>query len=415
MKQKRNSSGETLLAELRQPQNINSNEEFAEGLDEINLDQGDAGSLGIDMTNERDTVTALTKKDHNDPLVVNVKDTSTGEITARKMSAIQVWYLKKEEKVMMELDGHGQGRDNGANLLVRFLGLMARRATLCPISIQRWDQMPEDNTKKQWNYIEENFEFDYAAGIKWALRTLGDRWKAYKYSLRNIYFYPNKTKEEILATKIDSDIPPIEWAAFVHHYTNPKTKKQCLQNRKNREKLQVSHAGGSKSNARRANEMEKKLGRPVCRSEVILSTLVKKNGNYVNGGHNLAEQILEHLPEDQERAAAEGVPSKVLAHPNDAIGKVFGAENVGRVRGFSSAVCPVGFGKSKRIFGFTTGGVSSNVSQQHVLNLEKQVETLEKKLDGYEETKIQLAALHKFLSSKYGDEVPNMSGDMSDI
>ncbi|XP_057734736.1 uncharacterized protein LOC130950230 [Arachis stenosperma] len=367
------------------------------------------------MTNERDTVTALTKKDHNDPLVVNVKDTSTGEITARKMSAIQVWYLKKEEKVMMELDGHGQGRDNGANLLVRFLGLMARGATLCPISIQRWDQMPEDNTKKQWNYIEENFEFDYAAGIKWALRTLGDRWKAYKYLLRNIYFYPNKTKEEILATKIDSDIPPIEWAAFVHHYTNPKTKKQCLQNRNNREKLQVSHAGGSKNNARRANEMEKKLRRPVCLSEVILSTLVKKNGNYVNGGHNLAEQILEHLPEDQERAAAEGVPSKVLAHPNDAIGKVFGAENVGRVRGFSSAVCPVGFGKSKRIFGFTTGGVSSNVSQQHVLNLEKQVETLEKKLDEYEETKIQLATLHKFLSLKYGDEVPSMSGDMSDI
>ncbi|XP_052110299.1 uncharacterized protein LOC127741588 [Arachis duranensis] len=281
----------------------------------------------------------------------------------------------------MELDGHGQGRDNGANLLVRFLGLMARRAMLCPISIQRWDQMPEDNTKKQWNYIEEklkNFEFDYAASIKWALRTLGDPWKAYKYSLRNIYFYPNKTKEEILATKINSDIPPIEWAAFVHHYTNLKIKKQCLQNRKNREKLQVSNAGGSKSNARRANEMEKKLGRSVYRNEVILSTLVKKNGNYVNGGHNLAEQILEHLPEDQERAAAEGVPSKVLAHPNDAIGKVFGAENVGRVR-------------------------------------EKQVETLEKKLDGYEETKIQLAALHKFLSSKYDDEVPSMSGDMSDI
>ncbi|RYR04456.1 hypothetical protein Ahy_B06g084179 [Arachis hypogaea] len=281
---------------------------------------------------------------------------------------------------------------------------MARRTTLCPISIQRWDQCLKTTQKNSGTTLKyENFEFDYAAGIKWTLRTLDDRWKAYKYSLRNIYFYPNKTKEEILATKIDSDIPPIEWAAFVHHYINPKTKKQCLQNRKNREKLQC--AGGSKSNARRASEM----------SEVILLTLVKKNENYVNGGHNLAEQILEHLPEDQERAASEGVPSKVLAHPNDAIGKVFGAENIGCVRGFSSAVCPVGFGKSKRIFGFTTGGVSSNVSQQHVLNLEKQVETLEKKLDGYEETKIQLAALHKFLLSKYGDEVPSMSSDMPDI
>ncbi|QHO20323.1 uncharacterized protein DS421_11g336980 [Arachis hypogaea] len=134
MKQKRNSSGEALLAELRQPQNINNNEEFVEGLDDINLNQEDAGSLDIDMTNEHDTTTKQpttpTKKDHNNPLVVNVKDTSTGEITARKMTAIQVWHLKKEEKVMMELDGHGQGRDNDANLI-------ARRATLCPISIQR--------------------------------------------------------------------------------------------------------------------------------------------------------------------------------------------------------------------------------------------------------------------------------------
>ncbi|QHO47060.1 uncharacterized protein DS421_6g193080 [Arachis hypogaea] len=157
------------------------------------------------------------------------------------------------------------------------------------------------------------------------------------------------------------------------------------------------------------------LGRPVCWSEVILSILVKKNENYVNGGHNLVEQILEHLHEDQECATAKGVPSKVLAHPNDAIRKVFGVENVGRVRGSSSAVCPVGFGKSKRIFRFIIGGVSSNVSQQHVLNLEKQFETLDKKLDRYEETKIQLAAMHKFLLSKYGDEVPSLSSDMPDI
>ncbi|MED6187246.1 hypothetical protein PIB30_074640 [Stylosanthes scabra] len=123
------------------------------------------------------------------------------------------------------------------------------------------------------------------------------------------------------------------------------------------------------------------------------------------------EQILEYLPRDQERVVIEDIASQVLAHPDDAVGKVFGAEHARRVRGFSSTVCPEGFGKSKLIFGPSTGGVSNPVSQQFVKNLEKQVKDLEQKLNGYEETKAQLANLHNFLISKYGDEVPTISSD----
>ncbi|MED6164504.1 hypothetical protein PIB30_090779, partial [Stylosanthes scabra] len=94
-----------------------------------------------------------------------------------------------------------------------------------------------------------------------------------------------------------------------------------------------------------------------------------------------------HLPRDQERVVIEGIAYQVLAHSDDAVGKVFGAEHAGRVRGFSSPVCPEEFGKSKLIFGPSTGGVSNSASQQLVKNLEKQVEDLEQKLNGYEETK----------------------------
>ncbi|RYR78317.1 hypothetical protein Ahy_A01g003078 [Arachis hypogaea] len=206
----------------------------------------------------------------------------------------------------MELDANGQGRDNGSNLFVRFLG-------------------------------QKNFEFDYVAGVKWALRTLGDRSKAHKYNLRGEYFFPNKRKAKILAAN-PSNIPPVEWTTFVDHYIDPKTKKQCLQNAKNHEKLIVSHAGESKSN-------EKKLGRPVCRSEVIVSTLLKKDGSYVSReGQRLAVnyvntllqcdvhlfvgKIAEHLSEDQELATTEGIHLEVLAHLDDAIGKFCGPENV---------------------------------------------------------------------------------------
>ncbi|RYR78687.1 hypothetical protein Ahy_A01g003536 [Arachis hypogaea] len=217
----------------------------------------------------------------------------------------------------MELDADGQGRDNESNLFVRFLG------------------------------------------------------QAHIYNLRGQYFYPNKRKAEILLAN-PSDIPPVEWIAFVDYYMDPKTKKQCLQNARNREKLIVSHVGGSKSSVRKETQMEKKLGRPVCRSEVIVSTLLKKDGSYV-----------QHVPQDQKRAATEGIHSKVLAYTDDAIGKVCGFENGKRVHGFSNATCPSGFGKSKCIFGVINCGGSSSTSQWHVTDLERQ----------FQEDKDQVATL----------------------
>ncbi|KAG5629141.1 hypothetical protein H5410_000858 [Solanum commersonii] len=62
-----------------------------------------------------------------------------------------------------------------------------------------------------------------------------------------------------------------------------------------------------------------------------------------------------------------GVPMKILAHPNDAVGKVYGVEH-----------CHVNVGSS------------SSMSHQRVRDLEKHVETLKEK--GYKETKNQLEA-----------------------
>ncbi|XP_061362995.1 uncharacterized protein LOC133306675 isoform X2 [Gastrolobium bilobum] len=174
-------------------------------------------------------------------------------------------------------------------------------------------------------------------------------------------------------------------------------------------------AGGSKSNARRGREMELQLGRPVCRSEIILSTLMKKDGNYINEeGKSLVDKISEHLSQDQDRAATVGVPSKVNVYPDDAIGKVCGAEHSGRVRGIGNGICPSEvFGMSRRFTGFVNVGGSN---QQCVEDLKKQVKSLEVKLDGYEEMKVgyeetkeqlvqtqkQMATLHKFLLDKFG-------------
>lgn len=55
------------------------------------------------------------------------------------------------------------------------------------------------------------------------MSTLGDRWKAHKYKIRCQYFYPNKSKAEILANP-PPGVNPVEWAAFVHYYQTDEMK-----------------------------------------------------------------------------------------------------------------------------------------------------------------------------------------------
>ncbi|RYQ95169.1 hypothetical protein Ahy_B08g090226 [Arachis hypogaea] len=159
MKHKRNIFGQSILEELRrQREDINLSSEH--GRDEFSETEM-LNQSGVDLP---EPTAPKNKRDENEPLLVKLKrrchlgvELISAEMVTQSLihlcwknhlTAIQVWALKKGEKVMMELDADGQGRDNGANLFVRFLGQVARQIMFCPISIKRWDKMPEDNTKR---------------------------------------------------------------------------------------------------------------------------------------------------------------------------------------------------------------------------------------------------------------------------
>ncbi|KAK7268673.1 hypothetical protein RIF29_21379 [Crotalaria pallida] len=332
--------------------------------------------------------TKAKKQKKFDPLLVQIIDIETKETSLRKMTADEVWDLEKNLKIVVQLNGNGQGEDNGSNLLVRFLGKLSKDQTICPISIKGWPKMPKDKTYQQWKYIEDHFLFDYAAGCKWVMGNLGDKWRTHKYNLRRDYFSPNKTKEEV----IDNSPPGIDrahWAIFVEHYFDSDTQRKCLQNSLNREKLKIVHSGGSKSNARKTREMVEKLGRSVCRGEVVVSNLMRKDGTWLNEeGKKVAEKLLKYLPQDQARAATLPVSSTMIATPNDAVGKVFGADHHGYVRGMGPGATP------SKVFGlrglFNHSGPSSlmsNVVEERIGQLVKEVDTLQEKLNGYDEIK----------------------------
>ncbi|KAM3342498.1 hypothetical protein P3S68_027464 [Capsicum galapagoense] len=125
---------------------------------------------------------------------------------------------------MVELNGDGQGSDNGSNLLVRFLGRLSQKSIFYPISVVRWDRMPKEKKQLMWELIEEHFKFDYEAGVDWVMQSLRDRWKSFKYKLLNDNFYPNKSKEELLEKTPKNVDSVVDWTAFVHHYNEEKMK-----------------------------------------------------------------------------------------------------------------------------------------------------------------------------------------------
>ncbi|XP_020977609.1 uncharacterized protein LOC110271316 [Arachis ipaensis] len=95
--------GQSILEELRrQSEDINLSSE--DELEQISLnDDGDQISKteilnqsGVDLP---EPAAPKNKRDENEPLLVKVKDTSTGEIMTRKMTAIQVCALKKVKKL----------------------------------------------------------------------------------------------------------------------------------------------------------------------------------------------------------------------------------------------------------------------------------------------------------------------------
>ncbi|PHT38082.1 hypothetical protein CQW23_21655 [Capsicum baccatum] len=96
------------------------------------------------------------------------------------------------------------------------------------------------------------------------------------------------------------------------------------------------------------------------------------DGQGSDNGSNLLDKISEHLTEDQELAISYGISLKILAHPNDAIGKKFGSEHSGCMRGLGGNVCPSkAFGMSKNSH-LDLGSLSS-ISRLRVEDLEKQM------------------------------------------
>nr|GMD41923.1 uncharacterized protein LOC109154559 [Ipomoea batatas] len=137
-----------------------------------------------------------------------------------------------------------------------------------------------------------------------------------------------------------------------------KKKSRTTWEAESRKHQKIAHTCGSKSFARR-REIE--LGHSVNRSELWIDTHKVQRGSSINEECRIiTEKIRNEM--DQDSSSQSQYISK-----DDPLGKAFGKEHPGRVRGLGFGPCP------SKVFNNTSSSSNDNQMKEYVANLEKEL------------------------------------------
>ncbi|KAK6147875.1 hypothetical protein DH2020_018787 [Rehmannia glutinosa] len=273
-----------------------------------------------------------------------------GTMRKKKMKTIEVWSLPSDERIIVPLDEYDVPICDAAALLTGILAELAQLTSSFPINYTDWrhvpDQYKEDIFSKT---IMPKFHFQDEEKVKeWIFKNIVKKWKDFKSKLWDEFYDPSLSRDELISN-CPTGIHRDQWSSFVIYRLSEKSMEMCRKNAASRKCQTIPHTSGSKSFARRRAEMEIELGRKVGRSEVWLDTHKKKDGTYVNeAAKNISEKVVREMGQNSYSR------SQLVSH-DDALGKVFGKEHPGRVRG-------MGFGPSpSNVFKSSTSRVNTTL------------------------------------------------------
>ncbi|XP_029125595.1 uncharacterized protein LOC114915277, partial [Cajanus cajan] len=212
---------------------------------------------------------------------------------------------------------------------------------------ETWKKVQKDYKNNLYKEtIKEEFDVNDQEHKKYILASLGKKWRDTRCRL----FHKNYNWEISVEENCQMHPPEIDpnyRRLFVQFRTSPKQMDISDKNAANREKLLIPHTLGSKTLARKRDELEVQYGRHYSRGDMYPIAHKKKDGSFVNED---ARQKYEQLHNEIQDTSPE----------NEAFLKVFGKEHPGYVRGMGLEVTPT------QIIGsyssYTRSGSSSNAA-----------------------------------------------------
>ncbi|KAF0913553.1 hypothetical protein E2562_023290 [Oryza meyeriana var. granulata] len=208
-------------------------------------------------------------------------------------------------KIKIELNEFGQPVGQNCRKFSSVIGCMVRKKL--SVSCADWRLLDAKKKLDLWTDIKSIYEIDDAA-FNWFLNSCARKWKEFKATLKEQFFYDKLTDEEL--KKIHRErVNDADWKFLTDYWSSLECEARTKIAKANRAKLAINHTSGSKSFACSGHEMVDKLGRPPRRDQLYIKTHTRKNGVPTRHAEPIINKLITIVgasPELKERTIQQG-------------------------------------------------------------------------------------------------------------
>ncbi|KAL2319502.1 hypothetical protein Fmac_028471 [Flemingia macrophylla] len=277
-------------------------------------------------------------------------------------------------RILTQWKRNNQPVGDSSSLLAGFLGQVASNFGNFPVLYENWTQVPEQLKNNVYvNTIQANFVVNDEKHKQYIVGSLGKKWKDKRCRLFDKYHNWGLSVEENIQNH-PPHIPQDHWAIFVRYRRTTKAMDIANKNAANRAKLVIPHILGSKTLARKKDELETIHGWEFSRAEMYQLSHKKPDGTFVN---EEARELHEKLHEEMQHCSE-----------NEVFLRVCGKEHPGYVRGMGLGVSP------SQIIGSSSGATSlttSFESNERIEQMQAEIQTLKAQVAKIDPLKAQVA------------------------
>ncbi|KAL2898048.1 DNA-directed RNA polymerase subunit beta [Bienertia sinuspersici] len=197
---------------------------------------------------------------------------------------IDVWSTNGV-KYFVEFNDLCQPIRKGGHVLIRFIGMMAKMETHCPVREEDWHAIDSHIKGKIVTDIRDRFVIpDGAEYDKQALKRANKAWRQYRFSLKKEYYKPKeKTLDEMCSQVPPSGISSNNWIKLVKYWHSDKGKNLSECGKKARAFLNQYHRSGSNSFANQQADYEDEHGEKMSLLALWIKSHMGKDGSFLSG------------------------------------------------------------------------------------------------------------------------------------